>query len=629
MPRIPDSVVAACDNQALGPPARYAAGRLFELLHPASHFSQSAAFVLSPQQTVHELAALSKTFIANQDVRYPAMEACMETARNLMTTLYPRIAKWWPGEVQNLLDQMQAALAPTLSLRGPEARNALVPGIRDLVLPSALALLKAFAKNKPSLAMQLFLAVRDGMTTQPPSTLKQWNAFDADLSHLAAHALISERDGYQLALRYSERLAAGSSPQDAADALGAELAQAKESYTVALVLRGARHLDAADVLGCTQLPAPAAWPGGSGNDGKLRSFLAPLIDGQQALGVVVSVSAVDPAEAQVRAWGKAQRLRDQLLATHRARSLHLYPTALVLHDASDTVSRQPLEPGGTHRARPVAPNASMELAPALRFAALARDESMTVMRSMHAWVALEKLAKGARRVRQGVITDHELSAGMYVPQRVAALMSLTAARSQWTSSWHVAALTGRASRRADDWLLVEGALGVTDPMLVPLRPWAEVLTATPTIPVPAGVDQSSTPGDVLAFILGLLDDISPHAAVRVRQSGRHLSNGDVLANWATNIDLAARGHVNRIHLMRHRVVHEGILNASGAREVAQVAEHTLDAVFEVLAQWMPQPNGHAPWFVLNEVQGRAFRALTAWRGPAPPAAADPASILRR
>jgi hypothetical protein len=84
-----------------------------------------------------------------------------------------------------------------------------------------------------------------------------------------------------------------------------------------------------------------------------------------------------------------------------------------------------------------------------------------------------------------------------------------------------------------------------------------------------------------------------------------------------------------MHLIRHQVVHEGILSSPGGRELAHTAEQTLDAVFEVLSKWLPQPDGHSPWYVLTEVQGRAHRVFyKSWRSVSP-AREDPDQIVRR
>lgn len=629
MLRLPDDALGAASNGAIGVPARFAAGRLLELLSRGVHFSQSAAFVFDPVLAVGELRSTGETFIRTQEMRYPAMEAAMFAARDVLETLQRNVRVWYPDETRALLEAIAAAIASARPLERDAAREALVEAVRENVIPAAKALEKAMTAKSGSYAERLREQVLQVIDGTPPGSLREWGAFDADLASLASHALLSGRDGEELGLSTAAAFAAASSAAECADALRGLLTAAKEEYEVALVLQGAGHITTSTSSQCEEIGNPAAWNSAHpSRDAGLRSFLAPLRDGRQACGLLVSVAATDPTDAYQRAVVLGRRFRDQLLAEHRTSHMAFHAEGLVLRHSNGDVCRRPAPPVGVKAARPLGEHLNELLAASLRYHGLARTADSPVNAVMNNWVALECLARGAHYVFRDVVERRAIPPGAFLPPRVAAVMTLTAVKNQWTSAWHLAAASGRQSARASEWTEVESWLGVTDPERVPLRKWAAVLAALPGTTPPSSLRTSTPVEEVAALLRVFFDDVSPFVSIRLQQTGRRLSNGDAMGTWMDLIEMQSAAHVQRALLVRHKVVHEAILNARSARELAKVSHDMVDAVFEVLQHWLPTPDGAPTWRTLSEIQKRPRALQTRWRSRSP-WETDPQSIVRR
>jgi hypothetical protein len=629
MLRLTDDAVAAATNAAIGPVARYAAGRLLELLSPGVHFSQSAAFVFDPTQAVTELKTTGQTFVRTEEMRYPAMEAAMFAARDVLSGLQRNVRVWFPDETKALLDAIETAVSKTSALAREEARGVLVEEVEKHIIPAAQALLKGMSAKTGSYDQRLRQRVCATLAGAAPKDMREWGAFDSDLASLAAYVLRQGCDGQEWANAVQGAFAAASSPQECADALEVITAAQKEEFGVALVLQGARHVALGAQSHCEELGYPAGWNSAHpSRDDELRAFLAPLRDGKQACGLLVNISATDPADACRRAVVIARRLRDQLLAEHRTSRMALHPESLVLRHSDGSVFRRPEFPGGVKEARPLAEHLDEVLAKPLRYHGLARDADSPVNAIMNNWIALECLARGAHYVFKDTVEKRAIPPGAFLPPRVAAVMTLTAVKNQWTSAWHLAAASGRQSSRAAEWTEVEQWFGVSDPERVPLRKWGAVLAALPGTTTPASLRTSTPIEEVAALLREIFDDVSPFVSVRLQQTGRRLANPDAMGSWMDLIEMQSAAHVHRTLLTRHRVVHEAIVNAPGSRELAKNSHDMVDAVFEMLQHWLPAPGDRPAWQTLSEIQKRPRALQNYWRNRAPHET-DPQSIVRR
>jgi hypothetical protein len=629
MLRLTETAVAAAANPDIGPAGRFAAGRLLELLSPGVHFSQSAAFVFDPTQAVAELKTTGQTFVATEEMRYPAMEAAMFAARDVLGALQRNPRVWFPDETKAVLDAIETALTSVKGLEREAARSVLVGEVDKHIIPAAAALLKAMTAKKDSYEERLCDQVCTTLAGPGPKGLREWGAFDSDLASLAAHVLLRGYDGQEFADAVQEAFAAATAPQECADALSALITAPKQDFGVALVLHGARHITLGAQSHCEELRNPAGWNSAHpSRDDELRSFLAPLRDGKQACGLLVSISATDPADAFRRAFVIARRLRDQLLAEHRTSHMDLHPEALVLRHSDGQVFRRPEPPGGVTQARPLAEHLDGALAKPLRYHGLARSADSPVNAIMNNWIALECLARGAHFVFKGTVEHRAIPPGAFLPPRVAAVMTLTALKNQWTGAWHLAAASGRKSSRAADWAQIETWFGVSDPERVPLRKWGAVLAALPGTNKPASLRTSTPVEEVAAAIRDIFDEVSPFVSIRLQQTGRRLANADTMGTWMDLVEMQSAAHVHRTLLTRHRVVHEAIVNAPGSRELAKNSHDMVDAVFETLQHWLPGPGDPPAWLVLSNIQKRPTALKAYWRNRSPHET-DPQSIVRR
>jgi hypothetical protein len=429
---LPEHLTLLANNDELPATTRYAAERLYELCSPGTHFAHSATFLIDPITAVRELAVCAETFLRENDFRFPAMLSSLRNTKWLLTS-NSNLKEWFGDGRQALFDAIDAADGVPRHLEHADARAWLETKVRDQVLPAARDLRKALeaADGYRALLLDQLCATMQG---EEPATTGAWIKFDKGLGALAAMLLADGRVGAQLTERFALALAHATNAAHAADVLRAEVGRPKESFEVAVVIRGASTLTGAEAFGFRHPCAPWCWAdeAHADSDSRLRSFLAPLVDGKQACAVIVTVSAYDASHARQRALKQANELRDSLHARYRTSRFELHRTVLV-RAGDRTVCRQGSAAGGVSEATPLTAEPMTVLRESLRYSGEARDRSMPVASVISAWIAMERLAKGARRRDRDRTQGPAQKPGAFLPKRVGSLMGLVAMRSAWTT----------------------------------------------------------------------------------------------------------------------------------------------------------------------------------------------------
>jgi hypothetical protein len=377
--------------------------------------------------------------------------------------------------------------------------------VRDEVPPAARALRQAL-KADNGYCSRLLDQICTAMQAAEPEKPRGWLKFDRELGILAAMLLADGRVGARTAERFALALHDAETAADAADALRAEVSRERQQFEVAVVISGASAIAGAEAFGFRSPGAPWCWAEEphADSDGRLRSFLAPQVDGRQACGVIVTVSAYDAAHARQCALKHASELHDALHARYRWCRFTVDTTVLV-RAADGTVCREGSSAGGVSVASPLTAAPVPALREALRYSGEARDHAMPVASITSAWIALQRLAKGARRRDRDRTEGPRQKPAAFLPKRAGSVMGLVAMRSVWPVSWHLAQMAGRESERAADWAEIERYLGVKGSFVPDLTAWARLLTAE---------DQSPRGRRHAALLNELADDFP--TLVRVR-----------------------------------------------------------------------------------------------------------------
>ena len=175
-------------------------------------------------------------------------------------------------------------------LEHEDARSWLEEKIRDDVLPAARRSLRRELKAdgggyRPRLLNQVCTTMQGEEARHPRRRLDPSST--RSLGRVASMLWADGRVGALVAERFAVAIGEADSPAQAADRLR-ELVnrEKKEDFEVAIVIRGASRLDGVEPFGFRCLVRPCCWGQDphAQSDGRLRSFMAPLIDSQRACG---------------------------------------------------------------------------------------------------------------------------------------------------------------------------------------------------------------------------------------------------------------------------------------------------------------------------------------------------------
>jgi hypothetical protein len=637
---IEPAVRAAHARRDLHAGMRYAVVRLAELLDPDTPFALSGCAYCDPLAAVGAFEAAARDHLANPGVRHGTVLAASQLLSDVVEQ-EGNLRSWYPGDTMRLLLFLaQLRKVPTVKTVGE--RQTKVPyherttwvrqKLRALV-DGSLARFRAALEDPATGYRARLLDGIGGRLHREPATEREWAELDHDLSCAAALALEEGRDGRELARAIGAAVVAAEDAAAGAVALVDQLRRPAAQYEVVTVLTGARSLSgtSARAFGVQVLGRPAPrWPAGGTAPARraLADFLLDRVPADDGVALVARVVAWDREHARVSAIAVAEGVRDHLVAQHPQGRFAIGAEALVLDVAAGTARRAGATPAALREAQPLPSDSAGELMPVLRANALARGESSPVLRILHAWVALEYLAK---ENGQGASGDGPADSGAngaggrsdppayrprleaYLPPHLASVVALSGLRAQLLTGWReVRALALRSDRR-DAWLEVETWVGAAGGRPRSLGRLVTLLRALhePATSIPARLAADAPAAVAAAFLLDRAGAVGPFARRRLEALGRQFDHGSRLAKAAEAIQVRALIAIARLKLARHLALHQGFNAAQASPPLALSAMHVLSAAFEVLQRWI-EP-GDRTWDALCEARRWHERNLAGWR----------------
>jgi hypothetical protein len=601
------SVSNAAANTALSPSWRYLVQRWAELLDDHAPLSRSAYSYVDPVTAVRESVEAATEFLGSTEFRYPTMVEAFQTLRRLITA-EPNLHAWFPAERSAAL----AALKRVQPVRGADPvakRRHVVRRTRGALQNELLSLQRALDDPVQGYARRLL----DAVARAEPTTDAEWRAFDEDLAYLAAYALGEGRGARHLVVTVAEGLARSRTDQEAEDVFRSVVTSPRERHTVVVILLGARgvHRDATR-FGCELVGKPPTWPNGNrGKNGqRLQDFLRRHSTGS-ACALFVPVDAFDYEHAWRVALTHADRLLDQLAAEHRVAEFKFKDDGLVLRESDQKLRTLAPPRAQVVVARPLAKQSIPELERSMRFHRLARATDAPVLAVAQSWIALEHLARNAQKrvthdragnpLRGGPVWRDENPA-VFLPAHVAATAFLAAGRNAIVSSWNIARLGGNTATQGR-WRELERWLGVgANPWLVDPDRWLRLLRTTPDETPPTQLDPTASVAEAAAVLWDMVALMTPFVQQRVADTARLVRRLGALVYFASQVEGRARTNVSRVQLMRHRTVHGALMDSESAFQLASAAHHVIDAVYEVLPNWLQA----------NQPTWRSFFAARQW-----------------
>lgn len=615
------SVLAAEQNERLSDPVRYLAVRLAELLDPGSHFSHSGNERLDPIHLLAELVIAAQGFLENDGTRRETMQEALARTRSLLKGTR-HLQAWYGAERQAVLNDLTVASQP------PGAGHQSETQLRNYVKTKTGALLRgslaalAHSLNDPNTGYRrrLLETIEDAITEASFDDAR-WRDFDDDLADLAGLLLGEGRDGAQLARDLASRLADADSDAEALASLKEIVCSAAETFRVGFILHGTKQVANAAAFNCTVVaPNDAEWGTTTLRDPKprdsLRRFLRRRTDKRRACGVIVEVQALDPFHARALAMSQAEELRDQLAAEHRLNTFRIDEDVIVLEASTGMITPLVHRPSGVKAGRTLTRQPIPELQHALRYHALAQRESAPVVSVLHSWIALESLAVGGKVMTPS--GPKYQGAGSFLPPHLGAVIKMTSVRQLLTRSWWIARNRARQSSHRAEWEELGRWLGVQGPGgQVDIDRWKDLLLAEPSGDVPDSLGPGTTVDEAASWLELLAPEFGVFADRRIRMVRWLLAKGDRLVNHISKLGQRAEAHASRMNWLRNKAVHNAMIHAPSAQQLARTAYDIGDAVFEVIPHWLPGTN--ATWEALKAFRGRASQNMSNWRNPCPAA----------
>jgi hypothetical protein len=596
----------AAANRSLSERSRFLVQRWAELLDNHGHFSRSATAIVDPVTAVRDFFNAGNEFLSSPDFQYPSMLAAFKTTRVLIT-LERNLHTWFRPE----RDAGLAALKRVEPVRGNDQlarRRHVVRRTRGALQNEMLVLKDALEHPRQGYRARLLSAI----VRANPSNEAQWRAFDENLAYLAALVVSEGRGGERLALDIARAFKNAKDDAAAMAAFDNLIATSLEPFTAALVLTGMKSLHS-DVrnFGCEPLPSPVAWtPNGSAADRRLEGFMDNYAIGN-ACGVLVRVDALDHDHASRLSREAAEQLEDQLAAEHRIGRFALRPEALVRRNRDGRVRLIKDIDIEVRIARPRERAGLPELERSLRFHRLACNADAPVLAVAQSWIALEHLARGASaRPSSRRPQRRPLKPAVFLPEHVAAVAFLAAARHIILSSWHVAR-KGCQGTAATRWAQIESWLRARqNGRVVDQDRWLELLQYDGPIVVPRRLRPDAPVAEAASLFWTVASSASPFVAHRLRDVAELVRRPSRLVFFASRAESRVSVTVSRIHLMRHRTVHGALISDDSAHQLAAAAHHVLDAVYEVIPNWLSPTQ--APWEAFDQARDWSDQLKRSW-----------------
>jgi hypothetical protein len=601
----------AANQGHLSEASRFAVQRFAELVGRGTHFSLSAAFVLTPHEVAGELAALAtdygagRTFPKRQDMG----RACQWAKKALVSD--PNLRRWYGTALNDALHALSSFNhSYSRSVPGGQLRAL----ARTQLEPTLAALRAAVATGAMSYQRQLLASVTAEFVAATPD----WLRLDRDLRYLAACILADGRDGETTARKLAT--AAVRAPDDAAvvAAWRSIIPPSLVQYEVGHVISGLGEF-------ASPLTPPARtygpgddWLVGPGDAGAIRAlegFCRRATRDRRRVVVLRPVSAYDEVHAARVAFAETQLIHDELVALHRATMFAIEPASLV-RSSVGTTEVDLRERHSVDRGRLFRPGVAAKLRSPLRYHALARSEEIPTMRIVDAYTALEQIAEGASSASGPI---HKAD---FLPPQVAGAAALTAAQHVLVASWAVIVESLNHSAPRNRFLELAAWCGGTgDPRWIDLDRWADVLLAEPAGAAPTPLLPTTHADAARAILDELSVFVTPYVWRHVLRASLLWSNPALLIETATLEQRRAFAHTDRVRLVRNQVMHRAPLAVDGDLQLATNALHLVDATVEVLARWLAASPGLETWEALRDALHWQRSHRTAWRHGSGPRAA--------
>lgn len=594
-------------------PLRYAAQRFGELLDPNAHFAAAASFTLDPVTAVGEFLELARAH-ASSAGKNPSHGVMLDGVERTHAALVQDAnLSGWYGE------QHQAAVsALDLAVDWAAAAAACV-GKQKWLLKETSAAGRGPVRDlysvlkDPSAGYRRRLTMRIGsVCKQPALRTAEWLKFDEELRLMAAVALAQGRTDTRLAYLIGRAISEARDSESASNRLLQVLEAPEEEFIVAFGLDGVRFPGNAAAFGLRYIkPERPRWEPATPRDHD-RALESPYTANPFKILLAASVTAFDPEHATSIAWQRGERLADQYGAEHRAYRIEVCAPALVLRVSDEALSEQRAVAQRVHKAKPCLAQPDRRLEQSLRYAALARAERAPVVQVLHAWIALETLARG-QSVPMGPY--------QFLMHHLTRSLAVHAVRQSLAATWHITSHAGRRSFEKERWLEVERWLGVRSShrTLPEFNKWVDLMrhdpprgTTAPTpLPADAALDEAG------AVLLELLPAMPPFAREAILRWRWRLAVGNRLSNWCDEVEAQAKAALGRMYVMRNSTVHTALTQSVGGDQLAHAAKNVIDAVYEVLPPWLAanQPT----WRALEHLSRRANHLHRTWNHLSRPA----------
>jgi hypothetical protein len=586
---------SAARRQDLTEPLRFAAQRFGELLDPNAHFAASASFTLDPVTALGEFIELARAHAASNG-RNPSHHVMLDGVERTRAALVqdPHLSGWYGSRHRAAVAALDLAVDWTAAAAARVGKPAWLIAETSAAARGAVRALWSVLRDPTSgyrcrLAREICSVCRE-----PSLTTADWLKFDEELCLMAAVALAEGRTGSRLARLIGRAIARARDSVSASSRLLQVLEASAEPFVVAFVLEGVglpRNVAAFDVRYVR--PDDPRWKPGANLAADLA--LSSLCSANVSKTILATaVMAFDFEQAANLAWQRGERLADQYGAQHRAYRIEVTGPLLVLRESDEMISEQTPVPRRVHTAKTRLPRPDSRLEQSLRYAALARAERAPVVQVLHAWIALETLARGLGA-----------PAGPYpfLMQNLAPALAVQAVRQSLAATWHIASRAGRRGTERARWLQVERWLGVRgqDRNLSDLNKWVDLLRhePAPETRTPTALRDDASLDEAGAVLVELLPTLVPFAREAILRWRWRLAVGNRLSNWCDEVHGQARAALGRMYVMRNSTVHTALTQSSGGDQLAHAARNVVDAVYEVLP----------PWLVTNEPTWRAFSRL--------------------
>jgi hypothetical protein len=601
-----DVAFNASHRSDLTEPLRYAAQRFGELLDPNAHFAAAASFTLDPVTAVGEFLELARAH-ASSGGKNPSHNVMLDGVERTRAALVQdvNLSRWYGvrhaaavSALDLAVDWIAAAAArvgrrvwlmneTTAAGRGP---------VRDL-----WSILK-----DPRAGYRRRLAAHICATcSQPGLRSSEWLKFDEELRLMAAIALAEGRTDARLAYLIGRAISRARDSGNACSRLLQVLEAHEENFVVVFALDGVRIPCNASAFDLRHVkPDSPQWRPGNPctHDHALDSLCAA---NPSKVLLATNVTAFDFEQATNIAWQRGERLADQYGAEHRAYRIEVCAPALVLRLSDDVLSEQTPAARSVLKARPRLARPDPRLEQSLRYAALARAERAPVVQVLHAWIALETLARGP---------GAPMGPYQFLMHNLARSLAVHAVRQSLAASWHIASRAGRRGAEKGRWLEVERWLGVRSShrLLPDFNKWVDLMRCDPphgtAAPTPLAADASLE--EAGAVLRELLPTMAPFAREAILRWRWRLAVGNRLGNWCDEVETQAKAALGRMYVMRNSTVHTALTQSVGADQLAHAAKNVVDAVYEVLPPWLVA--GQPTWQAFERLSRRANHVHRTW-----------------